>query len=188
MAATPAQRVLFHGVTGSGKTSAARAYAQAVGLPFYPYDDVVGWLPEWQQRPVEDQRKLTAAIAAGDRWVVDSAYSSVCELLLARAELVVALDYPRWLSLGRLLRRTVRRCLTGEPVCNGNTETWRLVLSRDSIIVWHFRSFAAKRKEVAAMQADPGMPPVISFRRPRDLAAWIAEAGQAAGAAETAGR
>ena len=188
MAATPAQRVLFHGVTGSGKTTAARAYAQAAGLPLYPYDDVVGWLPGWQQRPVEEQLQMTAAIAAGDRWVVDSAYASVRELLLARAELVVALDYPRWLSLGRLLRRTVRRCLTGELICNGNTETWRLVLSRDSIIVWHFRSFAAKRKSLAAMRADPGMPPVISFRRPRDLEAWIAEAGQAAGAAEISGR
>jgi adenylate kinase family enzyme len=188
MAATPAQRVLFHGVTGSGKTSAARAYAQAVGLPFHPADDVVGWLPEWRKRPVEEQRKIAAAIAAGDRWVVDSAWSSVRELLLARAELVVALDYPRWLSLGRLLRRTVRRCITGEQVCNGNTETWRLVLSRDSIIVWHFRSFAAKRQSLAAMKADPGMPPVISFRRPRDLEAWIAEAGQATGAAETSAR
>lgn len=84
-----ASAVLFHGVTGSGKISAAHAYAQAVGLPFYPYDDVVGWLPEWQQRPVEEQQK---------------------------------------------------------------------------------------------------MPPVISFRRSLDLEAWIAEAGQAAGAAETAAR
>ena len=182
MAANSAQRVLFHGVTGSGKTSAARAYAQAVGLPFHSADDVLGWLPEWRKRPVEEQRRIAGAIAAGDRWVVDSAWSSVGDLLLARAELVVALDYPRWLSLGRLLRRTVRRCITGELVCNGNTETWRLVLSRDSIIVWHFRSFAAKRKSLAAMKADPDMPPVISFRRPRDLEAWIADAGQAAAA------
>lgn len=188
MVSTPAQRVLFHGVTGSGKTTAARAYAQAVGLPLYPADDVVGWLPEWRQRPVEEQRKITAAIAAEDQWVVDSAYSSVRELLLARAELIIALDYPRWQSLGRLLRRTFRRCITGELVCNGNTETWRRALSRDSIIVWHFRSFASKRQSLAAMKADPGMPPVISFRRPRDLAAWITEAGHAADAAETAGR
>ncbi|BCW70380.1 hypothetical protein NicSoilB8_14240 [Arthrobacter sp. NicSoilB8] len=52
----------------------------------------------------------------------DSAYGGWRDLVLARAELVVALDYPRWLSLSRLVRRTVRRIVTGPVVCNGNRE------------------------------------------------------------------
>ena len=54
----PAQRVLFHGVTGSGKSSAANAYAQAAGLEEYSADDDIGWLPGWQQGPVEEQRRI----------------------------------------------------------------------------------------------------------------------------------
>ena len=174
--ASHAQRVLFHGVTGSGKTSAARSYAQATGLPPYSSDEDIGWLPGWQLRPVAEQHEIAAAIAAQDRWVMDSAYTSWRDLLLARADLVVALDYPRWLSLGRLIRRTLRRCISGQPVCNGNVETFRKVFSRESIIMWHFRSFTEKHEAIAQMQADPAMPPVISFRRPRDLEAWIARA------------
>lgn len=176
MPSNPPQRVLFHAVTGSGKTTAARAYAKAAGLPFYSSDDDVGWLPGWQLRPVPEQRKIAAAITAGDRWVLDSAYASFRDLALARAEVIVALDYPRWLSLSRLLRRTFRRCITGQRVLNGNRETFRRALAPDSIIRWHFRSFAEKRRAITEMQADPDLPPVIVFRRPRDLDSWIAEA------------
>lgn len=177
MPATPAQRVLFHGVTGSGKTSAAHAYARATGLPVFSADDDLGWLPGWASRPPGDQVRLAAEIAAQDRWVLDSAYSTWRHLVLPRAELVVFLDYPRWLSLGRLLRRTVLRVMSKEPVCNGNTETLRRVLSADSIVLWHVATFRRKRVDIAEIRADPSMPPVLSFRRPRDLDAWIAAEG-----------
>ena len=63
-------------MTGSGKLSAARADAQATGLPEFSADDDIGWLPGWQQRSVEEQRDLAAAIAAQDRWVLDGALST----------------------------------------------------------------------------------------------------------------
>lgn len=69
------------------------------------------------------------------------------------AEVIVALDYPRWLSLARLLRRTWRRVRDSQPVCNGNIETWAQVFGRDSIIVWHFTSFARKRARIRARLA-----------------------------------
>ena len=39
------------------------------------------------------------------------------------ADLVIALDYPRLTSLGRLLRRTATRIVDRRQVCNGNVET-----------------------------------------------------------------
>ncbi|MGO4227985.1 adenylate kinase [Arthrobacter sp. YAF34] len=171
--ATPS-RVLFYGVTGSGKSSAARAYATATGLPEFSVDDCVGWLPGWEQRDAAEQRALGAAIAARDRWVLDSAYGGWRDLILARAELVVALDYPRWLSLSRLVRRTVRRIVAGQVVCNGNRETVARVLAKDSVIRWHFQSFARKRRVIRDMQAVRTLREMIVFRRPRDLDAWLA--------------
>ncbi len=109
---------------------------------------------------------------------MDSAYSGWRDIVLARADLVVALDYPRWLSLRRLVQRTIRRCVTREQVCNGNTESFRRVFTRDSIILWHFTAFPRKREALERMKADPDMPPVISFRRPADLDAWIGRVGR----------
>ncbi|HSO91485.1 MAG TPA: adenylate kinase, partial [Arthrobacter sp.] len=62
-------------MTGSGKSSAATAYAQATGLAEFSEDDDIGWLRGW-------------TIRAGFGW----------------------------LSLARLVRRSLRRALTREPV------------------------------------------------------------------------
>jgi adenylate kinase family enzyme len=165
-------RILLYGVTGSGKTTAARRLAEASGLPLVDVDEEC-WRPGWVQVPVEEQRRRFTEICAGDRWVLDTAYGVWTDVALARAELVLALDYPRSVSLARLVRRTASRIACRTEVCNGNRETvWR-ALDGDSIIRWHFRSFRSKRERIQAWEADPAMPPVLRFTRSRDLEAWI---------------
>ena len=95
-------------------------------------------------------------------------------LALERVDVIVGLDYPRLVSLARLLRRTVRRVIRREPCCNGNIETLRRALSRDSIIVWHFRSFASKRERIREWEANPMVPPVVRLTRPRDAETLLA--------------
>ena len=170
-------RVLLYGVTGSGKSTAALAIGARTGHPVTLVDEVT-WLPGWVPVDHAIQRELVGDVVAGERWLLDSAYSHWLDLVLPRAELVVGLDYPRWLSLARLLRRTVTLAVTREPRCNGNVESWRNLLSRRSILRWHFQSFARKRDRMRAWAADPDGPPVLLFRRPRDLEAWISTLGQ----------
>jgi len=165
-------RVLLYGVTGSGKSTAARRLAAITGLPLVDVDEVC-WQPGWVQVPAEEQRRRLTEICAGDRWVMDTAYGVWTDVALARAELVVALDYPRGVSLTRLVRRTASRIVLRTEVCNGNRETLLRALDDDSIIRWHFRSFRSKRERIRAWEADPAMPPVLRFTRPRDLDAWI---------------
>ena len=86
----------------------------------------------------EVQRELAARIVGQDQWVLDSAYGVWRDLVVPRAELIVGLDYPRWLSLLRLIRRSARRVITREEVCNGNRETLGGLFAPDSIIGWHF--------------------------------------------------
>jgi len=173
---TPApapSRVLFYGVTGSGKSTAARAYAARTGLPEYSADDDIGWLPGWQQPGDDEQRKTAARIAALDEWVLDSAYGVWRDLIVPRAELIVGLDYPRWLSLLRLVRRSIRRVTTREAVCNGNRETLRRLFAKDSIVAWHFRSFTRKRRVMRSLGSAGGSAEILIFRRPRELEAWL---------------
>src|SRR5690606_23020796 len=127
-----AQRVVLYGVTGSGKTTLARTLGAATGLPWHSADDEIGWLPSWRERPTEEQRALARSIADQPAWILDTAYGKWKDVVVPRAQLVVALDYPRHVSLRRLLGRTVSRVLTREPVCNGNVESVRQTVSRDS--------------------------------------------------------
>lgn len=164
-----ARRVLIHGVTGSGKSTAAGRLGDVLGLPTHLVDEEIGWLPGWQQREVTDQRRIAAQLAAGDRWVFDSTYSGFRDLVVARAQVMVGLDYPRRISLGRLLRRTAGRIRDRGEICNGNQETLGQVFSRDSIIVWHFRSFTRKRTQMRAWhRAEFGLPTIL-LRHPREF-------------------
>lgn len=162
----------MYGVTGSGKTVLASRLAELTGHELVLVDDLC-WQPGWVQLPVDQQRRMLAAVCARDSWVLDSAWGVWSDLVLGRADLVVALDYPRLVSLRRLLRRTVVRIVDRRPVCNGNTETWRTAFSRESIVAWHFRSFASKRRRIAAWEADPAAPPVVRLRHPRETEEWL---------------
>jgi adenylate kinase family enzyme len=172
----PASRILVYGVTGSGKTTAAREIAARTGLPLVEVDELC-WRPGWVQLPEQEMRELLGRVAAQDRWVLDSAWGIWLDLVLPRAELVVGLDYPRWFSLQRLVRRTVARAADKRPVCNGNTESWRQALGGDSIVRWHFRSFAGKRERLRGWAAAADGPAVLLFRRPRDLERWLRRLG-----------
>lgn len=122
-------RVLIDGVTGSGKSTLARKIAEKTGLPWHSVDDLT-WEPGWVVVPRDEQRRRIAAICAGERWILDAGYSSWVDVVLARVELIVALDYPRWRSLGRLTRRTLARAIDRRTICNGNTESFRQMMSR----------------------------------------------------------
>lgn len=167
------KRILVYGVTGSGKSHAAYRISKVYDLPLVLADDLT-WQPGWRQVEPEAQREIFTRLAAGDRWVFDSAYGIWRDAVVARVDLIVALDYPRWLSLSRLMARTVHRMVTRERVCNGNIESPRRIFNRDSIIRWHFQSFARKRRRIREWSSDPAGPSILTFRRPGDLDHWLA--------------
>ncbi|MGI8578923.1 MAG: adenylate kinase [Nocardioidaceae bacterium] len=142
-----ARRILVYGVTGSGKTTLARQISRATSIRWYSVDDLT-WEPGWVTVAKDEQRRRIRRICGKAEWLLDTAYGTWLDIPLARVELVVALDYPPWFSLQRLLRRTVARVVDKRTLCNGNTETVRSALSRESILVWHFRSFKRKRARI----------------------------------------
>ncbi|MFI7591625.1 adenylate kinase [Micromonospora sp. NPDC049359] len=166
------RRILVYGVYGAGKSTLAARLAQRLDVPWYPVDDLL-WLPGWVEVPVAQQRSRIEEICRRDAWILDGAYHGWRDVPLARADLVVALDYPRWRSFGRLLRRTLRRLGTGEVICNGNRESVGSVLSRDSILLWHVAAFGRARRRMRAWQADPARPPVLLFTHPAALDDWL---------------
>jgi adenylate kinase family enzyme len=168
------RRILVYGVTGSGKSTLAKRLGELLELPYHAVDDLT-WEPNWVPVTEEVQRQRIGAICATDEWVIDSAYGMWLEIPLARADLIVGLDLPRWLSLARLLRRTVGHVFRHDETCNGNHETFRnAFLSSDAILVWHFRSFKRKQQRMRAWHADPAMPEVVLLRSPREVERWVA--------------
>jgi adenylate kinase family enzyme len=174
-----ADRILVYGVTGSGKTALAERISRLTGIPWHAVDELT-WEPGWVQVPNDEQRRRIAAICAGEQWVLDTAYGIWLDIPLARADLIVALDFPRWVSLARLVRRTTGRVLDARTVCNGNRESLRHAVSRDSIVVWHFRSFRRKRDRIRSWEGDATGHTVVRLTSPRAVEEWLGrlEAGE----------
>lgn len=154
-------RIVVIGATGSGKTTFARAVAARGGHRFCDLDDL-HWLPAWQARDKESFRQLAAEAAAGERWVICGNYSVVRPVVWPRAAAIIWLDYPFYLVFWRLLTRSLRRLWDKNTICNGNTESLRLFLSKDSIMIWLFKSYWKHRRqygEIFSGGGDAGLCP-----------------------------
>lgn len=168
----PYRRILIYGVTGSGKSTLARNLAEALGRTWISVDDLT-WLPGWKEVDSESQRALFNEICAQDDWILDTAYGKWLDVPLERVELVIALDYSRACSFGRLLRRTLHRVVTGVPVCNGNRESLRQQFSKNSILQWHFVTFARKRQRIRSWQQGPRSFDIVTFQSPTQTERWL---------------
>ena len=167
------KRILIYGVTGSGKTTVARQLGELTGLPWHEADYLT-WDPGWVMVPDDVQRQRIAAICAQDEWILDTAYAKWMEFPLARVELILGLDYSRSRTFWQLLKRTVARSIDKKLVCNGNVETLKGMFSKDSILIWHFKSFARKRARMRKWKSSQSEFEVILFRCPLELEMWMA--------------
>lgn len=173
------RRILIYGVTGSGKSTLAVRLSRITGISGIAVDELT-WQQDWVPVPADLQRQRIAQVCAQDSWILDHGYGAWLDLVLPRAELIVALDYPRWRSFWRLLRRTTGRVLRRTPACNGNVETLRRAIGPDSILRWHFRSFASKRERISRWSSDPESPELLRLRSPDQTRRWLRQ--QARGA------
>lgn len=171
---TTMRRILVYGVTGSGKSTLAARVGGRLDLPYYPMDELT-WNPGWVTVSEQEQRRRVSQVLAGDEWVIDASYGIWNDLVLDRVELIVGLDLPRGLSLSRLLRRTVSHIVRRTPTCNGNLETWRnAFFDRESILVWHFKSFKRKQTRMRLWHSSPDFPQTVLLRSPVEVEQWFA--------------
>jgi len=133
------QRFLVAGVSGVGKTTLAREIARVTGIAHTEIDALYhgpNWTP--RERFLDDVRHL----AAGSSWVTEWQYRDARPILLARADLLIWLDFPRRISLGRVIRRTWRRSRSHEVLWNGNREPGmaHALFAKEGVIRWAIRT------------------------------------------------
>ena len=161
------RRVQVVGNSGSGKTTFAAALAAQLGVPHVELDSLFH-LPGWDHRTPEEFAALVGEVVGTDQWVVDGNYGKVQDLIWARADTVVWLDYPRSVVMPRVLWRTLSRALTRRELWHGNREQWTNILSLDperSIIVWAWTRQRTYHDRYAAVLAPTARPPGVQVVR-----------------------
>ena len=144
------------GSSGSGKSTIARAIAQALRLPYVELDALF-WKPDWQESSDDEFLPKLARALAGDQWVLDGNYSRTTAIKWQRVEVVVWLDLSYWLILYQLVKRSFVRSLTGEILWSGNTESLvKTFFRKDSVIWWSLTNLRRVRRGYSSAMNDPG--------------------------------
>jgi len=145
------------GNSGSGKSTLARELAAILEVPHVELDGL-NHQPDWEPLPKDEFRRVIAAKAAGDGWVIDGNYSTVQPLVWARADTVVWLDLPKSTVMRQIVWRTLRRVGGRQELWNGNRERWQNFFSWDpeqSVISWAWHKHTEYRARYSAAAADP---------------------------------
>ncbi len=106
---TPApERIAIIGISASGKSTFARALADKTGLPLL-HGDQLDWMPNWGVRPDADIHAMHAEWIARPRWIIEGWMDPERVERLNVADLVIDLDFSRWVCTARVLRRMLVR-------------------------------------------------------------------------------
>ena len=181
------RRVSVVGTSGSGKSTLARELAEILGVPHLELD-AVHHQPGWAPLPTDEFRRIIAARAAADGWVIDGNYSRVRDLVWARADTVVWLDLPKRTVMRQVVWRTLRRVALRRELWNGNRERWRNFLTwnpEQSVISWAWHKHAPDHAKYAAAAASPASAHLrfIRLTSRRDIARFLDDARSEAGVA-----
>lgn len=174
-AAAVGQRINVVGTSGSGKTTLAQRLSRQLDLPHVELDALY-WGPNWTEPQRDVFRQQVAQALSQPRWVVDGNYSAVRDIVWARVDTVVWLDYPLSLVLWQITRRTVRRAARQQELWQGNREDWRRMFSRESIILWALQTYRRRRRQYQALFTDPAHAYLLKVRllSPRHTETWLA--------------
>lgn len=169
-----ARRIVIQGVTGAGKSTAAREWAELKNLHAIDFDNDVLWMPAeqspWTLFSPKEQRERVLEQMKSQAWVMASCGSKVTDIVYPQTDVILYLDYSPWVSLSRLFKRTMSRSFLGQTCCNGNRESFRLsLLSKDSIFLWWIKTWRSRRDLARTMESDPTVPPVYRLSHPRQF-------------------
>lgn len=176
------ERILILGRTGSGKTTLARELALVLGVSHIELDSLY-FGADFSRAPLPVLRERTSAAIEGDRWVADGNKRAVRDLVWPRADTIIWLDYPAYVSLWRLARRARSRMfeLGAKAAQTGRrTSLPKQMLAAARGVLTALRSHRGQRREYPRLFSERANEHLVvaRLRSPRATREWLARIGE----------
>jgi len=97
-------RILIIGSSGAGKTTLATWLGRRLDLPVI-HLDFHYWRSNWTVPLAEEWRARVSELVQGDKWVMDGNFGGSLNIRLPACDTITFLDFPRRISLWRILKR-----------------------------------------------------------------------------------
>ena len=167
-------RVAVIGASGAGKSTFCRQLSTIANVPYVEMDSLY-WQPEWTPNPafIREVQRLTQR----DTWITEWQYADARRIIADNADLFIYLNYPRWLVMCRVIRRTLHRRIFHTPVCNGNTEPplSSIFTDPEHIVRWSWASYTKYAQRWQTLQVRYPEKSFLSFSSPRQARRWLSE-------------
>lgn len=158
-------RALVAGVSGSGKSSLCRRLSRKLDLTYVELDSLFHG-PNWSVLPTFELE--VDRFIAQNRWVTEWQYDVVRERLIARAQLLIWLDYPLHVVMRRVVLRTLIRGFAHQPLWNGNVEPpfWTIFNNPEHIVRWAWRTRSSYPPRIREILLERPQLPILRLTRP----------------------
>ena len=149
------KKIVVIGCPGAGKSTFARRLKEMTGLPLYYLDQIWHKADRTTVSKEEFDAKLREIIQQ-DSWIIDGNYTGFSqERRLREADLIIFMNYPRWICLWQaLVRSRIYRGRTREDMGDGCIEKmdwefvwWILHKGRSRKKKRQYRSIAERYQE-----------------------------------------
>jgi adenylate kinase family enzyme len=159
------ERIAVVGISGSGKSTLARALGAKLGLPVR-HGDELDWLANWGVRPADDLNAVHGRWLAEPRWIIEGWIDKDRLARLNAADLVVDLDFSRWVCTWRIAQRQWRG-VRREEMPEGCIDRFE-----PKVFLWVFGKL--ERPSIDAALAGAKIKNYVRLSSPPDAARWLA--------------
>lgn len=98
------KRIAIIGNAGSGKSTLSQKLSQITDLPVYHLDKYF-WGPNWARPNINEYRVVHDALCDKDQWIIDGMNLRLLEYRVERADIIIFLDFPRYICFWRIFKR-----------------------------------------------------------------------------------
>lgn len=136
-------RINIIGCSGSGKSTFGRKLSSILDIKYYELDSLF-WKPNWEQTDKDDFFDKAKSIVNTESWVIDGNYRRIEQIKFNRADTIIWIDTPFYLTMIQAFKRAIRRIKNKEELWEGtgNRETIRKTFfSKNSILLWTMTNY-----------------------------------------------